>query len=149
MAARWSARNTSASSPVRPAPPRRSRQQPQTWTPASPQRPWREWSVQGSSRNFSFALTFPSQLRPVIQPLADFALKTAVRRIVEGFPSERFRKIVLPGEGVRRIVVVFVTRTIAFRLHQLGRRIENMFWRQQRTALFRGPHCRPKRLVGG
>src|SRR4051812_10885259 len=95
------------------------------------------------------SLALPPQLRPVIKPLADLALKAAIGRVVKSLAAERFREVVLAGEGVRRIVVVFVAAAIAFLLHQLGRRIQNMFRRQQRTALLRRAHGGAKRLVGG
>src|SRR6266702_8959168 len=76
----------------------------------------------------------PPQLRPVLEPFPDLALEAAVGRIVEGLTSQRFREIVLAREGVRRVVVVLVATSVAFRFHQLGRRIQDVLWRQQRTA---------------
>src|SRR5712664_1039490 len=55
-----------------------------------------------------FRPTFPAQLRPVIQPLANLALEAAIGRIVEGLAAKRFREIVLSGERVLGVVVVFV-----------------------------------------
>ena len=63
--------------------------------------------------------------------------------------AQRVREIVLAGKRIRRVVVVFVAAAIAFGLHQLGRRIEDVLWRQQRTALLRRAHRRAKRRVGG
>ncbi len=51
---------------------------------------------------------FLAQLRPVVQPLADFALEAALRRIVECLPAERVGEIVLAGKGFRLVVVVGV-----------------------------------------
>src|SRR3954464_1656540 len=94
-------------------------------------------------------LRFPvaSQLGPILQALPDLALKTSVGWIVKRVAAERFRKVVLAGEGIRRVVVVFVAASIAFRLHQLGRRIEDMLWRQQRAGLLCRAHRGPKGLV--
>ena len=55
-----------------------------------------------------------AQLRPVVEPLPDLALEAALRRIVELLPAERFREIVLAGKRLRRVVVVFVARAVAF-----------------------------------
>lgn len=52
--------------------------------------------------------TLATQLRPVLQPLADFALETAVGRIVKALPTQRFREVVLSRKGFRRVVIVFV-----------------------------------------
>src|SRR5258707_14217810 len=71
------------------------------------------------------------QLRPVIQPLADLALEAAVGRIIKSLAAQRFREIVLAGERVLGVVVVLIARAIAFRLHQFGRRVQNMLRRQQ------------------
>src|SRR5690242_11193761 len=61
-----------------------------------------------------FAGLIPPQLGPIIQPLSDFALKTALGRIVERLPPQRFREIVLAGKAVRRVVVVCVAGAVAF-----------------------------------
>src|SRR5712691_3437871 len=63
----------------------------------------------------------PAQLRPVIQPPANLALEAAIGRIVKSLSAKGVREIVLSGKGLRRVVIVFVTAAIAFRLHQPGR----------------------------
>src|SRR5262249_14430453 len=68
----------------------------------------------------SLSTPLPPQLRPVVQPFPDLAFKSAFGRIVKGLVAERFREIVLAGEGFRRIVIVFVVCTVAFSLHQVG-----------------------------
>src|ERR1700694_6109196 len=88
------------------------------------------------------------QIRPVIEALANLALVSAIGRIVKSLAAKGFREIVLSGEGFRRVVIVFVAAAIAFRLHQSGRRVQDMLRRQQRTALLCGAHRRAKRLIG-
>ena len=46
-------------------------------------------------------------------------------------------------------MVVLIALAIAFLLHQLGRRVEDVFWRQQRTVLLGAAHRRAIGLVGG
>src|SRR5712675_2283293 len=53
-----------------------------------------------------FRLTFPAQLRPIIQPFSNLALESAIGRIVEGLAAQRFREIVLAGERILGVVVV-------------------------------------------
>ena len=88
------------------------------------------------------------QLRPILQALADFALEAALGRIVELLPAEFFREIVLAGERLLGVVVVFVARAVAFGLHQLGRRIEDVLGRQQRAGLLGGALGRAERHIG-
>src|ERR1700720_4578368 len=123
---------------------------------APPARRLLEMSVRSASKSryagYSFALAsipLPAKLGPIIQPFSNFALEAAVGRIIKSLSAQRFRKIVLSGERVCRVVVVFVAAAIAFRLHQLGRRVQDMLRRQQRTALLCRAHRRAKRLVGG
>src|ERR1700730_14232084 len=62
----------------------------------------------------SIAAPLAPQLRPIFEALADFALKAAVRRIVELPAAELFREIILAGECFLAVVIVFVARAIAF-----------------------------------
>src|SRR5580698_5944421 len=105
--------------------------------------------VNSNSHSSLLRSPLPPQLRPIIQPPADLAFEAAIRRIVEGLPSQRFREIVLPRKSIRRVVIIFVTAAIAFGLHQFGRRVQNVFRRQQRTAFLCRAHRPAKRLVGG
>src|SRR5215475_6626502 len=77
----------------------------------------------------------PAQLGPIVEALSDLALKAALRRIVKLLPSERFGEIVLARKRFRRVVVVLVAGAVAFLLHQLGRRIEDVLRRQERARL--------------
>src|SRR5580693_870235 len=77
--------------------------------------------------------TAAAQLCPVLQALADLALEAAIRRIVEGLTPHALRKVILPRKALRRIMVVLIAFPVTFRLHQRGRRIEDVFGRQQRT----------------
>src|SRR5579872_6393646 len=63
-----------------------------------------------------------AQLRPVLQPFSDLTLETAFGRVVKLLPSELLREIVLARKCLIGIVVVFVARTVALGLHELGRR---------------------------
>ena len=90
-----------------------------------------------------------AQLRPIFQTLADFALEAALGRIVEYVAAELFREIVLAGERLFGIVIVFVSRAITLGLHQLGRCVEDVFGRQQRAGFFRRAHRLAERHVGG
>src|SRR5262245_36844342 len=74
-------------------------------------------------------LSLPSQLRPIFQPLFDLALEAALGWVVELLPPQLFGEIVLPGKRLGRVVVVVVAFAIALRLHQLGRRVEDVLWR--------------------
>src|SRR5215471_7036903 len=80
-----------------------------------------------------------TQPRPVFEPLFDLALEAAFRRVVELTPAERLREVTLPGEGIRRVVIVFVARAVAFITHEARWRIEDVLGRQQRAALFDRP----------
>src|SRR6516165_3034793 len=82
-----------------------------------------------------FPAAFFSQLRPIVEPFPDLALKAALGRIIEGLTAQRLREIVPAGKGVRRVMIVFIARAIALLLHQPGRRIQDVFWRQQRARL--------------
>src|SRR5215207_1959615 len=66
------------------------------------------------------------ELGPVVQPFADFPLEAAVGRIVKCLAAERVGKIVLARECLRRRVIVFVSRAVAFLFHQPRRRVEDM-----------------------
>jgi hypothetical protein len=88
------------------------------------------------------------QFRPVVEALADVALEAAFRRIVKGLPAHLFGKIVLARKGVRLVVVVAIARAVAFILHQLGRRVEDVLRRQQRAMLLRGPGRRLEGDIG-
>src|SRR5580704_17370304 len=79
----------------------------------------------------SIAAPLAPQLCPVFQALADFAFKAALGRMVELPAAERLGEIVLAGEGLLAIVVVFVAGAIAFGFHQLGRRVEDVLGRQE------------------
>src|SRR5262249_58440255 len=81
----------------------------------------------------SRAASLFSQPRPVFEPLFDLALEPAFRRVVELTPAECFREVILPGEGIRRVVIVFVARTVAFTAHEARWRIEDVLQRQQRA----------------
>jgi len=85
--------------------------------------------------SLSSAAPLFAQLCPVLQPLSDLALEAALGRIVKFLPAQLFRKIILAGKCAFRVVIVFVAGTITLILHQLGRRIEDALWRQQRTGL--------------
>src|SRR3979490_1206731 len=85
------------------------------------------------------------QLRPIIQPLPDLALEAALGRIVKFLPAERLREIVLARKRIGRVVVVVVTRAVAFLLHQPGRRIEDMLGREQRGPPRGDPAGPPRR----
>src|SRR5262249_31824175 len=80
-------------------------------------------------------LSLPSQLRPIFQPLPDLAFEAALGWVVELLPSQLFGEIVLPGKRLGRFVIVVVAFAIALRLHQLGRRVEDVLRRQQRACL--------------
>src|ERR1700733_11932668 len=88
----------------------------------------------------SIAAPFAPQFCPVFETLADFALKAALGRIVELPAAERLGEIVLAGERLLAVVVVFVAGAIAFGLHQLGRRIEDVLGRQQRARFLGSAH---------
>ena len=60
--------------------------------------------------------SLPPELGPIVQPVPDLALKTALGRIVKGLASERLGKVVLAGERIRRIVIVAVAGTVAKQL---------------------------------
>src|ERR1700722_18784193 len=79
----------------------------------------------------SIAAPLAPQFCPVFEALADFALKTALGWIVELPAAERLGEIVLAGECFLAVVVVFVARAVAFGLHQLGWRVENVLRRQE------------------
>src|SRR3954469_18751928 len=80
----------------------------------------------------------PAKLGPVVQALPDLALEPALRRIIERLAAEFFREIVLAGERLLLVVVVGIAAAVSFRLHQIGRRIEDVLGRQQRTILLGG-----------
>src|SRR5437868_3234087 len=71
------------------------------------------------------------QLRPIIQPLPDLAFETAFDGIIEFWPAQAFRKIILARERFRRVVIVMIAFAVALLLHQPGRRVEDMLGRQQ------------------
>src|SRR5665647_3962420 len=83
----------------------------------------------------SFPAPFLAQLRPIVEALPDLAFESAFGRIVELLARQRVRKIVLSRESFILVMIVGVAAAIAFRLHQLGRRVENVLGRQQRTRL--------------
>src|SRR5580704_15919732 len=56
----------------------------------------------------STSAPFAAELRPIVEPFPDLTLEAAFGRIVELLAAERFREIVLSGERVFAVVVVFV-----------------------------------------
>src|SRR6516164_11056372 len=82
-------------------------------------------SPRSDSRKRSQLSAFCTQLCPVGEPPADLAFKAAFCRMIEFLPAEPLRKIILAGEGVRRVVIVPVILAVAFRPHEPGRGIEN------------------------
>src|SRR5690606_8459301 len=89
----------------------------------------------------STTLPLTAQLCPIIEPLAYLPFKPAVRWIVISLPSHLFREIVLPGKGVRLVVVIAVARAVAFFLHQLGRGVEYVLRRKEGAVLPCRPPC--------
>src|SRR5262249_4437002 len=83
---------------------------------------------------------FLPQLRPILQPFPDLAFEPALGWVIKLLPFQRFRKIVLPGKGLFGVMVVGIAATIAHFLHQPGRRIEHLFWRQQGSSVLRRTH---------
>src|SRR5581483_6680536 len=80
----------------------------------------------GQSRDLAIAAPLFPQLGPIVQALPDFALEAALGRIVEGLPRQRVGKVILTAEGFFGVVVVGVAAAVAFLLHQLGRRVEDV-----------------------
>src|SRR5580704_10299082 len=72
-----------------------------------------------------------AELRPILQALPDLAFEAALRRVVEALPSQRLGEIVLAGKRLRRVVIVFVALAVAFALHELGRRVEDVLGWQE------------------
>src|SRR5262249_13317176 len=89
-----------------------------------------------------------AQLRPVLQAFPDLALEAALRRVIESLPSEGVGEIVLAGKRSRRVVVVCVALAVAFALHELRRRVEDVLGRQQRACRLGGAHRRAIGQVG-
>src|SRR5215472_18453585 len=82
----------------------------------------------------------PPQPLPILQALPDLALEAAFWRIVELAAAKRLGEVVLARKRVRCVVVVVVARAVAFAFHQLGRRVEDVLRRQQRTGFLGGAH---------
>src|SRR5690606_18074711 len=95
------------------------------------------------------AAALAPDLRPVVQAFAYLALEAALGRIVKGVAPHLLGKIVLAGKRFRLVVVVEVAGGVVLILHQLGRRIEDVFWRQQRAVFLRGPRRSLESRVDG
>ena len=89
--------------------------------------------IQGIYRSNFVIMGIPlaAQLVPVRQPLVDFPLKAPFRRFVELAAGHLVRKVVLAGEGIRRVVVVRVILPVAQLLHQFGGRVQDVRGRHQ------------------
>src|SRR5262245_66434332 len=96
--------------------------------------------LRSTSKPMSSRIPLLPQLRPVVQPLLDLALEAALGRVVELLAAERFREVILAGEGVRRVMVVVVACAVALRFHQAGWGIEDVLGRQERAALLSRLH---------
>src|SRR4249920_864899 len=94
----------------------------------------------GRSVRGSFGGPLLPQLRPIFQAFSDLALEAAFGRIVKCLPLQRVGKIVLARESFFGIVVVGIAPAVTLLLHQSGRCIEDMFWRQQGTRFLRRAH---------
>src|SRR5258706_11598953 len=70
-----------------------------------------------------------AQLLPVFQPLQNLALEAALDRLVELLARHAVGGIVLAGEAVLGVVVVFVALAVAAIPHQPGRRNDDMHMR--------------------
>src|SRR6185369_17753019 len=77
-------------------------------------------------------------LFPIVQPLANASLETAVAGLVEGLAFHSFRPVILSRKGLVGIVVVGIAFAVADGLHQPGRRIEDMHRRHQRAGFLGG-----------
>src|SRR5207237_5526149 len=111
--------------------------------------PVRSWTMTRSvCEPVSSCTPLLAQLRPIFQALSDLTLEAALGRIVEGLAPELLGEIILAGEGVGRIMVVAISCPIAFRLHQLRRRVEDVLGRQQRARLLGRTHRRTVSEIG-
>src|SRR5580658_1016354 len=86
----------------------------------------------GAARGcLSLVAPLVAQLFPIVEALPDLPLEAALGRIVEFLTAKLLGEIVLAGECLGRVMVVFVSRPIAFGLHQLSRCVEDVLGREQ------------------
>ena len=63
---------------------------------------------------FSPLSPFLPELFPIFEPLLDLAFEAAFDRLIDSLTAKLLRPIILAREGLRRVVIVLVTRAIAF-----------------------------------